>query len=97
MKDIIAVDDRVVDIFAIRESLLESKKLRVRIINQDGGGGLSISYVRSFFSQQARVFDLDGVLISLEPISMQAKKYIDRKNLKVFGPEWLEKQTDYQS
>lgn len=93
VRDVLAVDENTVDIFAMKESLLESEKIRIRIVSQSGGV-LTIQTVKNFFSEQARVFDVKGMLISLNTIPKQTEKYISERELPVFGPNWLEKWTE---
>jgi hypothetical protein len=96
VRDVLAVDEYTIDIFALRESLLESEKIRIRIV-KSSGGGLTTQTVRIFFAEQARVFDVKGILISLDSIPKQTQKFISERELPVFGSNWLEKWTDYAS
>jgi hypothetical protein len=93
VRDVLAVDENTVDVFALKESLLESEKIRIRIVNPTGGV-LTIQTVKNFFAEQARVFDVKGMLVSLNTIPKQTEKFISERELPVFGPNWLEKWTD---
>lgn len=95
VQKVIAASDFEMDLIAIREGLLHSDRLRMRVIYQDSKSGLGLEAVRRFFQEQARVFGIEGILISLTPISKQAKKMINKYGLNVFGPEWLIKNSDF--
>ena len=95
VKDVLEIDESTVDIIAIKESLMNSERLRVRLVVTEKQSGLSIPAIRQFYSEQARIFGLKGLLISLSPISMQAQKYIERNQLDVKDINWLKKNADY--
>ena len=94
VRDVLAVDESTIDVFAMKESLLESERIRIRIVSSSSDSPLTIQTVKNFFAEQARVFDVKGMLISLNTIPKQTEKYIIERELPVFGPNWLKKWTD---
>ena len=95
VKEVITASDFEIDLIAIREGLIHSERLRLRLVLQDSKSGLGLEAVKRFFQGQARVFGIKGILISLTPISKQAKKMVDKYDLYVFGPDWLIENSDF--
>ncbi|MBU1023423.1 hypothetical protein KKB99_03950 [bacterium] len=95
IKEVITASDFEIDLIAIREGLIHSDRLRMRLVLHDAKSGLGLESVKRFFQEQARVFGIEGILISLTPISKQAKKMIEKYGLNVFGPDWLKENSDF--
>jgi hypothetical protein len=89
VKDVFQVSEEIIDLIALREGLLHSDRLRVRLILPVSKGGLSIPAVRQFFADQAKVFNLEGLIISMGPIPLQTQQFIAKRNLNVRDLEWF--------
>ena len=96
VRDAINVDENTVDLIAVREGLIHSERMRMRLMQPSGGGGLGLPPIRVFFKEQARVFGLKGILVSLGSISKQARRYIDKHGLNVFDEKWLSEKSDFE-
>ena len=95
VREVISVSDDEVDILAIREGLLDSERMLMRIVLPDVKGGLGVNIVKRFFNGQKKVFNLKCVLVSLSFITSQAKKYIRKSEYSVYDLKWLEENTDF--
>ncbi len=96
IRDIISASDNEVDLIAIREGLLNSEKMIMRIVLPEKEGGLGINTVRNFFARQARVFGVKCILVSLAYISKQTLRYVRQRDYAVYGKEWLIANTDFE-
>ena len=96
IRDIISVSENEVDLIAIREGLLNSEKMIMRIVLPEKEGGLGINTVRNFFARQARVFDVKCVLVSLAYISKQTQRYVRKRDYAVYDKGWLMSNTDFE-
>lgn len=95
VRDVITVSDSEIDIVAIREGLLDSERMLMRIVLPDKKGGLDSTTAKRFFSSQEKVFNLNCVLISLSHISRQTLRFIKRREYSVYGEKWLKENTDF--
>ncbi len=95
IRDVISASENEIDIIAIREGLLHSEKMLMRIVLPEGKGGLGINTVKKFFSSQAKVFNLKCVLVSLSFVSKQTLRYIRHREYIVYDMEWLKSNTDF--
>jgi hypothetical protein len=96
IRDIISASDNEVDLIAIREGLLNSEKMIMRIVLPEKEGGLGINTVRNFFARQARVFGVTCILVSLAYISKQTLRYARQRDYAVYDKEWLKANTDFE-
>jgi len=83
------VDENTVDVVAIRETITNSERWRIRLIIPPAYGGLTTTQVRTFFHDQSKIHDLDGFIISLGSISNQAKQLIEKRGFPVFSKSWF--------
>ena len=97
VRDVLLIDENVMDVVAIKEGLIISEKWRIRLIIPPAHGGLGTIPVQAFFREQRRVHDVKGFMISLGPISIQAKRLIEKENIPVFPQSWLKENSDFGS
>ena len=95
IRNVISVSESEIDIVAIREGLLHSEKMLIRIVQPDQKGGLGTNTIKRFFSSQEKVFNLKCVLVSLSFVSRQVLRYIRRHEYTVFDLKWLKSNTDF--
>jgi hypothetical protein len=95
VRNVLLIEENIIDVIALREGLVNSEKIRVRLIVPNRQGGLGTIPIKTFFREQSMVHDVKGFLISLGPISLQAKRLVEKENLNVLTEEWLKGNSNF--